>query len=160
MQPGPTEGKDNYISGNGPTDQNNYGISTNIIVSGSASAPLRIMIEFDFDNVSSAAIIDNAKFQMYRFAGAGGLATLTVHKLNRTWSEGTGNGTEKTPRVDRCLLHCDRCDDQFRDLRAPRARVRDGWSSGRGVLLAGWRVGRRRTVEYGRARDGHAQGRK
>jgi hypothetical protein len=48
------------------------------------------MIEFDLSIIQSNSVIENATFSMFKHAGAGGIATLSIHAINNTWTEGSG----------------------------------------------------------------------
>jgi hypothetical protein len=90
IQPGPEDGKDTMILGSNPNDQYNYGADTIITISNSTTIPKRILIEFDLSTIPSYSVIEIATFHMYKHAGAGGIATLTIHSIINTWCEGSG----------------------------------------------------------------------
>lgn len=89
LQPNATAGKDAYLVSGSPSQ--NFGVSTGVDIRGDDNR--RTLIEFDFSSISSNSKVISAVLKLYVTAtGAPPNPNAILYRVNRTWTEGTGNG--------------------------------------------------------------------
>lgn len=97
IRPNATDGKDTMINGSSTLSNTNYGKTTYMTLgqtSGTSTSPSRGLLEFDLSSIPSNAAITKAELQMYYWFGQNTIQTnISVHRVNRSWTEGTGDGT-------------------------------------------------------------------
>jgi hypothetical protein len=86
-QPG-SEGKDTYIVSG--TSNYNFGADNVLKIKGDENN--RILVEFNLSSIPSDAIISNATLQLYVTVKGTVSPTVYVHRINQSWTEGTGTG--------------------------------------------------------------------
>lgn len=92
----PTDGKDTYMQ-SGTNANNNFGSSQTFGVGcvATTDSKVRGLIQFDLSSIPSDAQISKADLKLYYLTGGNtsALMDVSIHKVNRNWLEGTGNGT-------------------------------------------------------------------
>jgi RHS repeat-associated protein len=95
LQPGPPEGKGATFANweGGPTCPN-YGAQDSLIVgtNTNTSSTWRTALWFDLGDVPTEANIGSATLSLWQYEPAEALATVNVHRVTRSWAEGSGIG--------------------------------------------------------------------
>ncbi|UCE75245.1 MAG: DUF2341 domain-containing protein, partial [Methanomassiliicoccales archaeon] len=87
IQPGISDGKDNYLLSNGATL--NFGTATIVSVRNDAAAEHRPIIEFDVSSVPDN--IEDAKLWLYRSSGNAFSSNISLYRLTQSWTESGSN---------------------------------------------------------------------
>ncbi len=88
LQPG-ADGKDNWVSSN---NSFNYGVAGEMTLRGDAN-PEHFLIQFPIERVPSGSRVVSARMDLYLnwLASTDPTAEFSVHRMNRQWTEGTGD---------------------------------------------------------------------
>lgn len=91
LQPGPADGKGAmYAYWQGLVACSNYGAQDTFIVGTNTTSIWRAALGFDLGDIPTGATINSANLSLWQYYHAEAPMTVNVHRVTRSWKEGTG----------------------------------------------------------------------